>query len=104
MPCIELRLEHVTASVSGQAVDAVGGDHQIISATQLVEGRGCFAVVDGDAKLLAPLAQDRQQALPADGGEPVTARGEDLAAEMHIDVVPECKVLREALVKGGASI
>ncbi len=61
-------------------------------------------VVERDSRLLTPFAQDRQQALPADGCEPVTARGEDLAAEMHIDIVPDCKVLREALVESSVGI
>jgi hypothetical protein len=104
MPHIELRLEHVRASVSGQAVDAVGADHQVIGPAQLLERRSGFQVVDLDPKFLAPFAEDRQQALPADGGEPVTARREDVAAEMNIDVVPDRKVLREALVEGGVGI
>src|SRR6266446_6613571 len=104
MPCLELRLEHISASVSGQAVDAVGADHQVIRAAQLLEGRGHRAVMDGDSKLLASLTEDREQPLPADGGKPMTARGEDLPVEMHVDVVPDRKILREALVKGGVSM
>jgi hypothetical protein len=104
MTCLDLRLEHLSASVSGQAVDAVGADDQVVRSAQLLERRRDFAVVDGDAELLAPLAQDRQQALPADGGKPVTARGEDLPLEVDVDVVPDREVLREPLVKGRVCI
>jgi hypothetical protein len=34
----------------------------------------------------------------------VTARGEDLPVEVHVDVVPDRKVLREALIEGGIGI
>jgi len=56
------------------------------------------------SKFLALLAQDRQQPLPADGGEPMPTRREDLPPEMHVDVVPDREVLRKPLVESSVSI
>ena len=60
--------------------------------------------MDRHAKFLAPLAQDPQQTLPADRREPVPARCEDVPVVVHVDVVPDCKVLREPLIKGGVGV
>src|SRR2546430_1895760 len=59
---------------------------------------------DLHAELLAPLTQDGKQPLPADGGEPVPARRKYLAAEVHVDVVPDREVLREPLVEGRVGV
>ncbi len=82
-----------------QAVDPIRGDDQVVRAAQVVEWRCGLAVVDGYTGLLAPLTQDRQQALPADGRKAVPARGEDLSVEMDVDVVPDRKVFRESFVE-----
>ena len=60
--------------------------------------------MDCDIEFLAPLAQDREETLPADGGEPVPAGREDLPAEVHVDVVPGRKVLGEPLEEGGVGV
>ena len=104
MPRIELRPEDLGPGISGRAVDAVRADDQVVRAPQLVECRRGLAVVDADPGLLAPLTQDREQPLPADGREPVAAGGEDLSMEMDVDVVPDRKVLGEPLVEGGVGM
>ena len=58
-------------------------------------------MADADPELLAPFLEDRQQPLPADGCEPVPARGEDMATVMDVDVVPDRKILGESVVEGG---
>jgi hypothetical protein len=60
--------------------------------------------VDGDAELLAPLPQDREQPLPADGGEAMPSRGEDVAVVVDVDVVPGRKVSREPLIESGVGM
>jgi hypothetical protein len=53
--------------------------------------------VDGHAELLAPGAQDRQQSLAADRGESVPTRSQNLPVVVDVDVIPNRKVLRQAL-------
>ncbi len=60
--------------------------------------------MDRDSKLLAPGAEDRQQPLAADGGEPMSTRREHVAPKVHIDVIPDCEVLGEPLVEGGVGV
>src|SRR5258708_39583608 len=61
-------------------------------------------MVNGYADLLAPFAQDREQALPADGGKPVTSRRDDVPVVVHIDVIPRRKVFGESLIEGGVRV
>jgi hypothetical protein len=60
--------------------------------------------VDGDAELFAPFAQDREQPLPADGGETVPSRCEDLPVVVNVDVVPRREVFGEPFVEGGVGV
>jgi hypothetical protein len=60
--------------------------------------------MDIHAELLAPRTQDRQQSLAADRGEAMSARCEDLAVEVHVDVIPDRKVPSEPFVEGGVSL
>ncbi len=96
---IELRLEDGGALVSCGAVYAIGADNQVVCSAELFQRWGRRSVVDADTEPLAPLTQDRQQPLPADGGKPVPARRENVAAEMHVDVVPDRKIPGQSLVE-----
>ena len=97
MPAIELGLENLLARLASAAVYAIGPHHEVVLLSQTLERRSRLAVVDGHAELLAPRAQDRQQASAADGGEAMPAGREHLPMEVHVDVIPDRKVLREPL-------
>src|SRR5438132_1540260 len=99
VPHVERRLEYIGARVSGQAVDAVGRDDEVACGAQPLEWRSRLAVVDGHARLFASLAQDCEQPLPADCRKRVPSRGEDPAAVVNVDVVPDRKVFGEPLVE-----
>src|SRR5205085_8316082 len=71
---------------------------------QVLESWRLVAVVDDGPELLASLAQDGKEALPADRGKAMTPRREDPAAKVHVDVVPGCEVFREALVESGVGV
>jgi hypothetical protein len=60
--------------------------------------------VDRDPELLAPVAKDREQALPADRGEPMPARGEDLPVVVNVDVVPGREILGEPFIECGVGV
>ena len=63
-----------------------------------------LAVMDGDAELLAPGPQDRQQALAADGREAMSSRGQNLPVVVDVDVIPNRKVMRQPLKEGGVGL
>jgi hypothetical protein len=101
---VDLCPEHVRTCGPRQAVDAVRADHEVVSGAKVIELRGELPVADADAELLAPLAQDRQQAPPADRRETVAARSLHLALEVDVDVVPDREVLAQALEEGGVGV
>ena len=60
--------------------------------------------MDPHAELFAPVAQDGEQTLPADGGEAMPARTDDLAFVMDVDVVPDGEALAQPLVELGVGV
>ena len=73
-------------------------------APQILELRRRLAVTHVHAELLASFAQDREQALPADGRETVAAGREHLLLEVDVDVVPNGKAPGESLVEGRVGV
>ena len=70
----------------------------------MLDGWRRLAIVDGDAGLSTPVAQDREQPLPADGGETMPSRGKDLPVVMHVDVVPGREILGEPFIEIGVGM
>src|SRR5207244_1265215 len=69
-------------------VDSVRGDDEVV-ATPLGIGRIALGTeVQRYAELACAVLQDFEQALAADADEAVPARGDGLAAEVDVDVVP----------------
>ena len=57
-----------------------------------------------DAELGAALLEHLEQAAPAHGGEPVAAAGDDLAAVVHVDVVPARELALHLPVDAGVGV
>ncbi len=70
-------------------VETVAGDDQVVRAGQLVDVGSLGAVVQRDPELAAAVLQDLQQSTPRHRREAVAAAGDDLALEVHVDVVPD---------------
>ncbi len=87
-PLFKIWAERAGVPAAGHRIRPVGGHDQVVFGGQ--GGRiGCLgAEADLHAELRAARLQDGQQPLAAHGREPVPARGEGAAAEVHVDVVP----------------
>ncbi len=78
----------LAVGVADTAVDAVGGDHQVVGAGQVGGGRGLLSEAEVDAEGAAALVEEFEETVPAEGGEAVAAGGEGAAAVDDVDVLP----------------
>ncbi len=80
--------EVVRVGAPGEAVDPVGGHHEVVLGRQFRRGRGLGAGEDPYAEFGTTGAQDPEEPLPADRGETVSPRRGDGAVDVDVDVVP----------------
>ena len=74
--------------VAEARVGAVRRDDEVVAAPLRIGGIAFGLEVQRDAELARAVLQDFEQALAADADEAVPARGDRLAANMDVDVVP----------------
>ncbi|GAA3214391.1 hypothetical protein GCM10020256_15190 [Streptomyces thermocoprophilus] len=80
--------EGLRVRLAGEAVDAVGGDDQVVRGGQRVRVRCLGAEAEVHAEVAAAVVEDPQEASAAEGGEAVAAGGVPCAAVDDVDVVP----------------
>src|SRR5690606_36484248 len=80
--------ERVGVLRAHRGVHAVRGDHQVVRGGELVDVGRLGPEQQLDPEVGAALLQQLQQPAAAHRGEAVTAGGDDLAAVVHVDVVP----------------
>ena len=86
---VEGRAEGVGVARADGRVEAVAGDDQVVRRGELGDV-GCRRTeAEVDAEVAAALLEDLEQPAPAHRRERVAAAGDDLALEVHVDVVPD---------------
>ena len=91
---VDVDSERLRLRVAEARVDAVGGDDEVVVAPLGIGGIALGVEVQHDAELARAVLQDFEQALAADADEAVPARGDRLAAEVDVDVVPMRELAR----------
>ncbi len=96
----DVRLEYRRMLRADLAVHTIGGDDEIGigERRQIVDFR---LKVFLHAQRSRSLLKDIEQPAPADAAEPMTARSDGLAAEMHLDIVPVMKIPVDGIVRPG---
>src|SRR5699024_7900958 len=85
---IQGRAQRVCVAPAHRRVEPVGGEHQVVGGGQLFDVGGVGLEVHGDVELAAAGLHDLQQSLAGHRGETVTAGGQDLVADVDVDVIP----------------
>ena len=94
---VDVDAERIFIRVAEARVDAVRGDDKIVLAPLRVGGVTLGIERDPDAKLARPVLQDFEQPLAPDADEAVSRRGDRLAADVDVDVVPVREFLGDGL-------
>ena len=93
-PGVRKRLEGLGMKAADAAVDAVGGDDQVGVPVGL-EILDLGLELQLDAEAARPGLQDVEQALARDAAKAMAARGDHLAPEVDVDVVPVGKAVED---------
>ncbi len=96
--------EDLGVGLAGGAVDAVGGDDEVVGLRE--PGRvGCLGgEAQSDAEFMAALVQDLEESSAAQGGEPVASGGVAGAPVDDVDVVPAGEVPLQGRVDRGVGV
>lgn len=100
----EAGAEGVGVGGTGEAVHAVGGDHQVVGGGQLGGGWRLGAEAEAYAEGVAAVVQDPQQSASAQRGEAVAAGRLGDAAVDDVDVVPAYERVLEGPVHDGVGV
>ena len=87
---IHIDPEMVGVGLADLRVGAVGGDDQVgtLEALERIGDLDLVVEVQADPEIFSPALEDIQQLLAADTDKAVAARRDDLALDMHVDIVP----------------
>src|SRR4051812_25412919 len=80
--------EMLLVAIADPAVRAVGCDDEVVARPVVEIGARLALEVEKNAELLRALLQDVEKALSPDADEAVPGRGDGLAADVDVDVVP----------------